>query len=86
MDGKLTGPNYQKQPRPAMNFYAVDAGRGAEDNANASRQHSSALHFATVMDFVLRTKNYTSLMVTCLIHGIILLTAGFKVYHSIFQP
>ena len=36
-----------------MNFYTVDTRRGGEDNANVSRQHSSALHFATVVDFVL---------------------------------
>ena len=83
MNGKLhiTGPHYQKQPRPAVNFYAVDARRGAEDNVNVSRQHSSALHFATVVDSVVRTKCCTSLMVTYLIYGIILLIAGLKVYH-----
>ena len=72
--------NYQKQPRPAVNFYTLDARKGAENNANVSRQHSSALHFATVVDLVLGTKNYTSLMVTYLIHRIILLIAGFKGY------
>ena len=81
MDGKLTGSHYQRQPRTAVDFYTLDARRSAEDNANVSRQYSSVLHFATVVDFVLRTKNYTSSMVTYLIHGIILLIAGFKVYH-----
>ena len=69
-----------------MNFYTVDARRGAEDNANVSRQHSSALHFANVVDFVLVTKIDTSLMVTYLIHGMIWLIAEFKVYHYIFEP
>ena len=53
LDGKSTGPHYQKQPRPAVNFYAADARRGAEDIVNASRQHSSALHFATVVELAL---------------------------------
>ena len=53
VDGKLIGPHYQKQPRRAVNFYAVDVRRVAEDIANALRQHSSAQHFATVVDFAL---------------------------------
>jgi len=44
------GPHYQKLPRPAVSFYTVDARKGAEDNASV---HSSALHFATVVDFAL---------------------------------
>ena len=78
MDGNLNGPHYRKQPGPAMNFYTVDARSDTEYNANVSRQHSCALHFGTGVDFVLGTKNYTSLMVTYLIHGIIFLITGFK--------
>ena len=55
MDGKFTGPHCQKRPRPVENSYAVDAKRGAEDSANVSRQHFSALPFATVVDCVLET-------------------------------
>ena len=85
VDGKLTGTHYQKQLRLAMNVYTVDARRGSKDNEKVSRQHSSALHFATMVDFVLKTKNYTSLMVIYLIHEVILLIAGFYVYHKISQ-
>ena len=38
-----------------MNSSAVDVRRGAEENANVSRQHFSAQPFATVVDCVLRT-------------------------------
>ncbi|KAF3850158.1 hypothetical protein F7725_019877 [Dissostichus mawsoni] len=34
VDGKFTGPHYQKRPRPVVNSSAVDAKRGAVDNAN----------------------------------------------------
>ena len=54
MDGKFTGPLYQKQSRPVADS-SVDAKRGAEDSVNVSRQHFSALPFATVMDCVFRT-------------------------------
>ena len=55
MDGKFTGSHYQKQPRPVMNSSTMDVRRGVEDNANVSRQHFSALPFATVVDYVLGT-------------------------------
>ena len=54
MDGKFSGPHYQKQPRSVVNSSAVDVRRGAEDIANVSRQHFSALPFATVVNCVLR--------------------------------
>ena len=55
MDGKFTGPHYQRQPRPVADSYAVDAKRGAEGSANVSRLHFSALPFAIVVDCVPRT-------------------------------
>ena len=51
---EYAGPHSQKQPRPVMNYYTVDVRRGAGGDANASRQPSSALHFATAVDFVPR--------------------------------
>ncbi|XP_014664507.1 PREDICTED: uncharacterized protein LOC106806883 [Priapulus caudatus] len=55
VDGKFTGPHYQKRPRPVADSSAVDAKRGAEEGANVSRQHFSALPFASVVDSVLRS-------------------------------
>ena len=69
----------QKQTKPAMNFHTVDARRCAENNANLSRQHSSVLHFATVVNFVVGSKQYISSMITLLIDGMVLLIVGFKV-------
>ena len=51
----FTGPHYQRQPRPVVDSYVVDAKRGAEDSANVSSQHFSALPFAIVLECVLRT-------------------------------
>ncbi len=34
----------------------LHCGKDAEDIVNVSRQHSSALHYATVVDIALRTK------------------------------
>ena len=56
MDGKLSRLHYQKQLKLAESFYIADARKDAEDIVNVSRKHSSALHFATVMDIALRTK------------------------------
>ena len=53
MDGKLTGPHYQKRPRPVVNSSAVDARRDAVESANVSRQNLSALRFATAVACVL---------------------------------
>ena len=55
MDGKYVGPHSQKQPRPVMNYYIVDARKGAGEDANVSRQPSSALHFTIAVDFAPRT-------------------------------
>ena len=59
VDGKFTGPHYQKRPMPVVNSSAVGAKRGAVDSANVSRQQFSALPFATVVDCVFRTKTIT---------------------------
>jgi hypothetical protein len=55
VDGKSTGLHYQKRSRPVADSYAVDAKRDAGDSAHVSRQHFSALPFATVVDCVFRT-------------------------------
>ncbi len=51
VDGTFAGPLYQKQPRAVMNSSTVDAGKDVEVSANVSRQHCSALPFATVVDY-----------------------------------
>ena len=53
--GKFTGSHYQRQPRLFADSYAVNANRGADECANVSRQHFSALPFAIVVESVLRT-------------------------------
>ena len=58
MVDKFTGPHYQMQPSPAEDSYVVVANKGAEDSANVSRQHFSALPFAIVVECFPRT-NFT---------------------------
>ncbi len=55
VDGMFAGPLYQKQPRPVVNSSTVDAGKVVEDSANFSRQHYTALPFATVVDYAYTT-------------------------------
>ena len=52
-DGNFTGPHFQMRQRPVVNSSAVGAKSDENDSANVSRQHSSVLPFANVMDYVL---------------------------------
>ena len=55
VDGKFTGPHYQKQPRPVVNSSAVDARKDAVESANVSRQNLTALGFAAAVACVFIT-------------------------------
>ena len=55
VDGKFTGPHYQKQPRPVVNSSAVDARKDGVESANVSRQNLTALRFAAAVACVFIT-------------------------------
>ena len=57
VDGKFTGPHYQKRSRHVADSSVVGVNRGAEDNANVPRQHFNALPFVTVVDSVWTTNS-----------------------------